>query len=106
MNENKYGTSNSQQGFDDDVNALPEKYKPIGMWAYFGYEILFSIPVIGWIFLLIYSFGNTKNINLRNFARSYFCLVIIVAVLVVIFLIILAAAGLSGNGTTTFNVSY
>jgi len=22
-------------------------YKPLGMWAYFGYDILFAIPLIG-----------------------------------------------------------
>ena len=52
---------------------LPYEYKPISMWGYFGYEILFSIPFIGFILLLVFSFGGTKNINLRNFARSYFC---------------------------------
>lgn len=49
-------------------------YKPIGMWEYFGYEILFSVPLLGFIILLIFSFGGTKNVNLKNFARSYFCL--------------------------------
>ena len=45
---------------------LPYEYKPISMWGYFGYEILFSIPFIGFILLLVFSFGGTKNINLRN----------------------------------------
>ena len=49
---------------------LPYEYKPISMWGYFGYEILFSIPFIGFILLLVFSFGGTKNINIRNFARS------------------------------------
>lgn len=56
-------------------------YTPISMWGYFGYELLFSIPCIGFICLLLFSFGATKNVNLRNFARSYFCFLIIVAVL-------------------------
>lgn len=64
--------------------AVDPRYTPISMWGYFGYEILFSIPVIGLIFLLIYSFGATSNINLRNFARSYFCFLIIVVVIVLI----------------------
>lgn len=61
-------------------NASPE-LKPLTMWQYFGYQILFSIPVIGFICLLINAFGGTKNLNLRNFARSYFCYVIIVGVI-------------------------
>lgn len=72
---------------------IPEEYKPISMWGYFGYEILFSIPCIGFILLLVFAFGGTKNINLRNFARSYFCFIIIVMVLVAI----LAGAGLFGG---------
>ena len=70
---------------------IPEEYKPITMWGYFGYEILFSIPCIGIILLLVFSFGGTKNINLRNFARSYFCFLI---VLVVLFFIL--TGGLAG----------
>lgn len=61
-------------------------YTPISMWGYFGYEILFAIPLVGFICLLIFSFGGTKNINLRNFARSYFCFFIIMLVLLMIFL--------------------
>ena len=58
---------------------IPEEYKPISMWGYFGYELLFSIPCVGFILLLVFSFGGTKNVNLRNFARSYFCYMIIAA---------------------------
>ena len=54
---------------------IPYEYEPISMWGYFGYEILFSIPIIGFIVLLVYAFGGTRNINLRNFAGSYFLLV-------------------------------
>ena len=59
-------------------------HTPISMWGYFGYEILFSIPLVGFILLLVFSFGGTNNINLRNFARSYFCFLIIVVVLVIL----------------------
>ena len=33
-------------------NPNPEEYKPITMWGYFGYELLFSIPCVGIIILL------------------------------------------------------
>lgn len=60
-------------------NYDPSKdYTPIGMWGYFGYQLLFAIPIIGFILILIFSFGGTRNINLRNYARSTFCLLIIV----------------------------
>ncbi len=64
-------------------NNLPEKYRPISMWGYFGYEILFSIPVIGFIFLIIFAIGS-KNVNKKNFARSYFCYTIIVCLIALV----------------------
>lgn len=56
-------------------------YTPIGMWAYFLYSILFNIPLIGWICWIVFAVGGTRNINLRNFARSYICLYIVLLVL-------------------------
>lgn len=55
---------------------IPSEYAPISMWGYFGYQILFSIPIIGWIFVIIFAL-TAANRNLRNFARSQFCLWII-----------------------------
>lgn len=55
-------------------------YTPITMWGYFGYQILFSIPIVGFICVLIFAF-SAHNINLRNFARSYFCFLIIVLII-------------------------
>lgn len=69
------------------------EYKPISMWGYLGYEILFSIPVVGFILLIIFSVGGTSNKNLKNFARSYFCYLIIA----IIFLVIIASTGLAAS---------
>ena len=55
------------------IVRIPEEYQPISMWGYFGYEILFSIPLIGIILLLVFAFGGTRNINLQNYARGHFC---------------------------------
>lgn len=68
-------------------------YRPISMWGYFGYELLFSIPLIGFIMLLVFSFGGTQNVNVKNFARSYFCYFIIVAILAVVAIVLIASAG-------------
>ncbi len=77
-----------------NFNNIPEEYKPISMWGYFGYELLFSIPLVGFILLLVFSFGGTKNVNLKNFARSYFCFLII---MVILLFIILSATGLAAG---------
>ena len=80
-----------------DNTNLPEEYRPISMWGYFGYQILFSIPCVGFIALLIFAFGGTKNVNLKNFARSYFCFTIILVVLVVLFTISFGGATAYSN---------
>lgn len=74
------------------IDELPEEYRPLSMWQYFLYQILFSIPIIGFIFLIIIVFGGGKNINLRNFARSYFCSLIIIIVLIVIVFFLMQSA--------------
>ena len=76
--------------------SIPEEYKPISMWGYFGYELLFSIPCVGFILLLVFSFGGTRNINLKNFARSYFCYIIIIGILISFILILGGAAFFEG----------
>lgn len=71
-------------------DQLPPQYKPIGAWAYFGWMLLFSIPVVGIILALVFALGSTENINLRNFARSMFCFMLVLAA---ISLLIMGSAG-------------
>lgn len=61
----------------------PDAFKPLSPWAYFGLSILFSLPVVGFIFLIIFSVSDA-NINRRNFARSYWCIYVIIAVAAVV----------------------
>ena len=51
-----------QVQFQSDTVVLPDEYKPISMWGYFGYEILFSIPIVGFIVLIVLSI-NGKNVS-------------------------------------------
>ena len=69
-------------------SMLPDEYKPISMWGYFGYDILFAIPCIGIILLLVFAFGGTQNKNLRNYARSFFCFYIVMAVIALLVVLI------------------
>lgn len=89
---------------------LPDKFKPMGAWGYFGHSLLFSIPLVGLILLIVFAAGGTKNINKRNYARSYFCGLLIAAVIaivaVVLFLIFGAAAGASMNVDNIANAMY
>ena len=71
---------------------LPEQYRPLSMWGYFGLQILFAVPIVGFIFLIIFSISGA-NINRRNFARSYFCGLIIALVIVGVLVAIAFALG-------------
>ena len=68
------------------TNSIPNEYKPLSPWAYVGYSFLFSIPFIGFIMLLVFSFDSSR-INRRNYARSYFCSMLIGLILAVIIMV-------------------
>lgn len=92
---NSYAVSSSGSSYNGS-----EDNTPITMWGYFGYQLLFSIPCVGIILILMFSFGGTKNVNLRNYARSQFCYWIVIAVLLLI--LTLAGGGLAGILTRSY----
>ena len=66
-------------------NVLPKENKPLSPWAYFGLQLLFAIPLIGFVCLIAFSFN--PNVNVKNYARSIWCglLVFIVVMLILYF---------------------
>ena len=73
--------------------TLPAKYRPLSPWSYFGLSLLFSIPVVGFVFLIVFSCSGA-NINRRNFARSYWCMLILcVIILAILFAVALLTRG-------------
>lgn len=80
-----------------NYNNVPKEYKPISAWGYFGYELLFSIPLVGFIMLCVFALGGTSNINLKNFARSYFCAFLLVFIICLIVGICAGVFALLGN---------
>ena len=69
--------------YDKNYNKIPDRYRPLGAWAYFGYSLLFAIPIVGFILLIVFSF-NRDNYNRRNFARSYFVSLLVAAIIILI----------------------
>ena len=67
------------------MDNLDSKYTPISMWGYFGYNILFGLPIIGFIILIVFALGH-HNVNVKNYARSFFCGFILVIILSLILL--------------------
>ena len=75
-------------------NTVPAEYRPISAWGYFGYSLLFAIPLVGFICLIIFSFDNS-NINRRNYARSFWCALLVVVIIMVVVGVLMALAGVS-----------
>ncbi len=74
---------------------IPAEYTPISAWGYVGWNLLFSIPCVGFIVLLVCALGS-KNNNLKNYARSFFCVFLITLIISVIMIVILALTGALG----------
>lgn len=77
-------TQNTNNGF-----SIPKQYKPISAWGYVGWDILFSIPVVGLIILIVFACGGTSNINRKKYAQSKFCAFFLALLLSVISFLIL-----------------
>ena len=77
-------------------SSLPENLKPLSPWKYFLWMLLYSVPLIGLIFLIINSFTD-KNVNLRNFTRSYWIGLLIAIVISVVLIATGIAFGLSSG---------
>ena len=97
-----YTPVNNVQTNNYQANSIPNEYKPLSPWAYVGYNLLFSIPIIGFIMLIVFSFDSSR-INRRNYARSYFCAMLIGIILSIILLVL--AFGVFGLSYSEFSKS-
>ena len=78
-----------------------EQFRPISAWGYIGYSLLFAIPVVGFILLIVFALSES-NVNRRNYARSYFCALLVVIVLTTV-MFLLGSRNIGGVGTTLKN---
>ena len=72
---------------------VPSELQPLSPWKYFLLNILYAIPLIGLIFMICHAIGS-QNINKRNYARSFFCILIVVLVIFAVFYFSGAVKGL------------
>ena len=85
--------------------TIPANYKPISAWGYVGYELLFCIPIVGFIFMLVWAFSN-GNINRKNFARSYLIYLIFGIVISAITIILMFVLGAGLSSFSSYNFKY
>ena len=88
-NDNKIVQVNSS---NNNNRPYAPEYKPISAWGYFGYSLLFSLPIAGLVLLIVFSF-NDENINRRNYARSYWCALLVGLIISIVLIGILISAG-------------
>lgn len=81
-----YEDTNSQKK-EITVEDLPEHLKPMGAWSYFWLQVLYSVPIVGFIFLMIFTF-NGGNINRRSFTRSYWCAALVIGILITVVILL------------------
>ncbi len=79
---------------------IPSEYNPVSAWGFVGLQILYSIPIVGLVFLLIHTFSSS-NLSRRNFARSIWCwlllAVIISLISLIVFLVLFLLMGIGIN---------
>ena len=85
----------------DYPNTIPNEYRPLSAWAYFGYNILFAIPLVGFIMLIVFAF-DSSNINRRNYARSFFCAYLVAIIILTVVLILALVLGISLNSISNY----
>lgn len=64
----------------------------VSVGSYLGHIILFSIPIVGFIMLLVKAFGSKSNKNISNLAKAQLLLSVIITVLTVVIMIVFGAA--------------
>ena len=77
--------------------------KVAGVGTFFGLQLLFSLPIIGWIACIICAFAP-ENQNVKNYARATLIWLLIAVVLTIVFCVVLASAGAAISGS--FNRYY
>lgn len=96
--------SNAQNVNYSTTPNIPNEYKPLSPWAYVGYNLLFSLPLVGFIMMIVFAF-DSSNINRRNYARSFFCAMLIGLIITIVILILLFAFGFTAFNSVTTSAS-
>lgn len=70
-------------------NEIPEEYQPLSIGAFIGYQLLFTMPCVGFIIAIVFACGGVKNKNLINWARAQ---LIVLGIILIIYVFILFLA--------------
>ncbi len=76
---------------------LPENQRPLSYKEWALYIFLTSLPLVGFILLLVWAFTNEGNVNRREFARGYLLLFVIALIIVLLFLFLFGGMAILGG---------
>ncbi len=83
---NRLYTPNYENPSLEPIN-VSKNYKPISAWGYVGYDLLFSLPFFGFILLIVFAISS-DNVNVKNYAKSKFCVILIVFLIITMMMIL------------------
>lgn len=66
-----------QMPMKEPVPPKGSAYEPISTGGYIGIFLLLSVPVVGWIFAIVWACGGCKKINKRNMCRAMLIMTLI-----------------------------
>lgn len=69
---------------EDYQRLMRRTYAPMGAWSSFGVLLLFSVPVIGLLFAIVFACGGCQKKQKAALARGYLLLVLFSLVLAVL----------------------
>ena len=78
------------------------EYRPLSSWGYVGYNLLFAIPLVGFVCMIVFAL-DSSYIARRNYARSYLCLMLIGLIIAIIAIILVLVFGISIAGLSSLN---
>lgn len=83
MDQNNQNNNIQNNNVQNNGFQIPKEYKPISAWGYVGWDLLFGIPIAGFIVLLVFACGGCNNINLKKYARSKFCAALLALIIAI-----------------------
>ena len=94
-----------QQNYRYDEVPFTDRVKPLTMYQYLGWILVYFWVPFGFIGALIHAFGNTRNENLKNFARGYL-LFLLITIIISIFIYVVLIGVVIGGLSSLFNSYY
>lgn len=76
--------------------------EPISVLKWIGVFFLTSIPIVYFIMLFIWGFGNTQDKTFKNYAKAQLIMGVITIVLTIVLIIIFAASMAMSSSSSTY----